>query len=81
MTFLILQHPIILILFLLSAVLTILAGALRSYSFIPALFAGLTAILWMTAALVLRFSLDRILALLLVQLLLCCITFRKGESL
>lgn len=78
---LILQHPIILILFILSASLTILSAVLRSYSFIPALFAAVTAILWILAALVLRVSLDFILALLLVQLLLCCIAFRKGESL
>lgn len=81
MTIVILQYPLLIICYIVSLAMVMLTGMLQSYSFMTALVAGLTTVIWITGALLCRIPLDGILVLLLTELLICCLFGRKGESL
>lgn len=81
MTSMIMQYPLLIICYIISLVLVMLTGILRSYSFLAGLAAGMTTIFWIAGTLVCRIPLDRILVLLLTELLICCLIFPKGASL
>lgn len=80
MTHFMLQYPIVAAGFFISAVSAGLTGVLRSYGFAAGLVAGTATVFWIAGALVCRIPLEIILALILTELLICCLAFRKGES-